>query len=866
MSLRTKLILVLLLFSTVPVAVIGYIETVWSTQSLERQVGEISLELARLSLQRINEYLYTKFETVRSWPYVMDIARAYKGHPDAVLSRMLGHLANIHDEYYYIVMTDSEKNIIASSDRTLIGSALPPSSGFNHAMQGRPNIMDVAFNPVAGGHTLIITVPIKESPEAPEPVGVLSAALKWERVNSMITGLRVNGRKQNVANHLMLTSHNGLVISCSETEEMFSTNLIDIGMVSAEQAKYEQEGYLFETSEHGFESFVAYTYQLKYKDLPRLKWYLVFLQNPDRVFASINAFTKTAMYTLPVFISILAVIAVLFAGHLAKPVMAIASAAKALGKGDLNARVPITSRDEIGTLANSFNTMAENLQQAQSDRDEAEHAVRKSQAHLQEGERISHCGSWEWNVADNTSFWSQEYYRIFGYDPDQVQPDHNLFIKAIHPDDRDRVVKFIERALKDSETQCNIEFRIIRPDKTERVIYCDAEIIRDADGKPIRVMGVDLDITERRRAQEKLLQLSSAVEQNKEGVVVADIEGNIMYINTAFAGMHGYSVEEVLGEHISIFHSPEQMPELEDCTREVMETGAFNGEIWHARRDGSVFCGQMYNTLMRDNNGAPIGGIATLVDITESKEMAEELDLYREQINRTDRLAALGTLSATVAHELNQPLTVIRLMLQNCLVELQESKANRTIIESIGDSLAEIDKSSGIIQRFLTASRPPDRMSIRQVNIGKIPERIAGLFAHSARRARISLNLGKELPDILPCVCGSADMEQIFFILTENAIQAADGSRQRRLDVSGSCENGQVKLKFTDDCSGIEAENIKRIFEPFFTTKPREEGTGLGLSIVKRILDHRDGSIRVESTAGKGTTFHITLPTYDHCC
>ena len=865
MSLRTKIILVLLLFSTVPVVVIGYIATVWSTRSLERQIGESSLEFARLSLLRITESLYTKFETVNSWPYAMNLVEVMEtGHLSEV-SSTLDYLATIHDEYYYIVLADPY-NIVASSDRTLIGSQLPPFSGLAGAMNGKPKVKDVAFNPIAGGHSLVITVPIKRPGDDSKIIGVLSVALKWQEVNRMITGLQIDGQSQDIDNHLMLINNDGLVISCFGSEEMFTTNLIDIGMASARYACQHDDGYLVETSEHGSESFITYTYQKRFEDILGLKWSVLFLQDPDRVFASARAFAKTSAWLLPVIIGGFAVVSVIFAGRLTKPILAIASAAKLLGKGDLSARVPITSRDEIGTLANSFNTMAENLQQAQSDRDEAEHAVRKSQAHLQEGERISHCGSWEWNLADNTNFWSPEYYRIFGYDPDQVQPDHNLFIKAIHPEDRDRVVKFIERALKGGEVQCEIEFRVVRPDKTERIVYCNAEIIRDASGKPIRVTGVDLDITERRRAEEKLLYLSSAVEQNKEGVAVADMDGCLQYVNKAFAEMHGLGVDEALGQHLSIFHTPEQMQEVEEVNQQIIETGAFNGEVWHVRRDGSVFCGHMYNTLMYDEQGRPIGIIATLRDITASKQMAEELDVYREQINRTERLAALGTLSATVAHELNQPLTVIRLMLQNCLVELQESKASRTIIDSIEDSLAEIDKSSGIIQRFLTASRPPDRMSIRQVDIGKIPERIAGLFAHSARRARISLNLGKELPDILPCVCGSADMEQIFFILTENAIQAADGSRQRRLDVSGSCENGQVELKFSDDCCGIAAEDIKRIFEPFFTTKPREEGTGLGLSIVKRILDHRDGSIRVESAVGKGTTFHITLPTYDHCC
>lgn len=865
MSLRTKIILVLLLFSTVPVAVIGYIETVWSTQSLKRQVGESSLEFARLSLLRITDYLYTKFETVKNWPFVMNLPDIMETGRLNDVSNMLGHLTNIHDEFYYIVLADLNNTIVASSDCTLIGSQLPPFSGFDAAKKGTPMMKNVAFNPIAGGHALIIAVPVKDPGDNSKAVGVLSAALKWQEINSMITGLRINGRKQDIDNHLMLINNDSLTISCFDSEEMFTTNPLDLKMVSTVYTLRRNEGYLFETSEHDRHSFITYTYQRKLKDMPRLNWRMIFLQDPDRVFASAKAFAKTSALLLPVIIGGFAVISIIFARRLTKPILAIASAAKLLGKGDLDRRVPVRSHDEIGVLANSFNTMAGDLQQAKNARDEAEYAVRESQASLNEAQRIAHLGNWEWDLKAQTAIWSDEHYRIFGYKPGEVKVDYDLFVNCIHQDDRDKVIKLMDKALA-GKAPFEFEYRIVRPDKIEKTILCQAEVIRDGAGEAVRVIGTALDITERRRVQEKLLHLSSAVEQNKEGVGIADMEGNILYVNTAFAEMHGFAPEDILGEHISIFHTPEQMPEVEDCLSEVMETGVFNGELWHARRDGSVFCGHVYDTLMHDEQGRPIGIIATLRDITESKEMAEELDVYREQINRTERLAALGTLSATVAHELNQPLTVIRLMLQNCLVELHEVKASHAIIDNIEDSLAEVDKSSGIIQRFLAASRPADSLSTRQVDAGKIPEIIAGLFAHSAKRARISLNLGKELPDILPCVYGSADMEQIFFILTENAIHAADGSRQRRLDISGSCENGQVKLKFTDDCSGIEAENIKRIFEPFFTTKPREEGTGLGLSIVKRILDRHDGSIRVESTAGKGTTFHISLPAYDHCC
>lgn len=128
---------------------------------------------------------------------------------------------------------------------------------------------------------------------------------------------------------------------------------------------------------------------------------------------------------------------------------------------------------------------------------------------------------------------------------------------------------------------------------------------------------------ERKRAEEKLHLLSMAVEQSTEGIALVNLEGNILSINNAFAAMHGYKPEEVIGKNLSIFHNDEQMPSVEAVNRQVTETGDFNGEIWHIRRDGLVFPTWMHNSLLRDASGHTIGIIGTLRDIT-GRKLAED--------------------------------------------------------------------------------------------------------------------------------------------------------------------------------------------------------------------------------------------------
>ena len=137
--------------------------------------------------------------------------------------------------------------------------------------------------------------------------------------------------------------------------------------------------------------------------------------------------------------------------------------------------------------------------------------------------------------------------------------------------------------------------------------------------------------SEQKRVEERLRMLSSVVEQSTEGMAVADTAGNALYVNESFAAMHGYTPDELLGKHLSIFHTPEQMPEVDAANRQILETGRFSGEIWHARRDGTVFPSLMHNSVLRDESGTVIGMIGTLRDITERKRMEAR---YRDLVER----------------------------------------------------------------------------------------------------------------------------------------------------------------------------------------------------------------------------------------
>lgn len=240
------------------------------------------------------------------------------------------------------------------------------------------------------------------------------------------------------------------------------------------------------------------------------------------------------------------------------------------------------------------------------------------------------------------------------------------------------------------------------------------------------------------------------------------------------------------------------------------------------------------------------------------KRVQQELDVHYEKMRRAEQLASLGMVSATVAHELNQPLTVMRLFLQQGLRALKEDDVDK-IKEVIDDCLSEVTKAASTVDRFRRFARKAAPLYVTEVDLVEVAERVAGLLTAGARRSRLNLSVNVE--NRPPHIIGnSVELEQMFFVLIQNAIQATDGETQQDIKITISSADNSVQLTFADTCGGIEQKNMDKIFEPFFTTKPANVGTGLGLCILERIVKGHGGSVRVESQEGHGTIFYISLP------
>ena len=267
-------------------------------------------------------------------------------------------------------------------------------------------------------------------------------------------------------------------------------------------------------------------------------------------------------------------------------------------------------------------------------------------------------------------------------------------------------------------------------------------------------------------------------------------------------------------------------------------------------KDGSVIPVELSLSILEDpaeTGGKGLGLVLLLRDLTE-------IQYLKEHIRRQDRLAALGELSAGIAHEIRNPLGIIKGAAGILNKEIANKDARFDELSSI--ILEEVDRLNDVINDFLEFARPRPPLFKAQ-NINDIIRGTLQMTALQIEKSQVLLrtDFAPHLPSIM---IDEHQMHQVFLNLVLNALQATDAGDTIDVTTRFLAESGQVEILFRDGGSGIPAETIRKVFNPFFTTK--EKGTGLGLSVVNKIVENHHGIILLDSEEGKGTCFTIQLP------
>ena len=183
-------------------------------------------------------------------------------------------------------------------------------------------------------------------------------------------------------------------------------------------------------------------------------------------------------------------------------------------------------------------------------------------------------------------------------------------------------------------------------------VYLEVKVFRVGDGLGI----ITVDVTQRKQAEATIRTLSSAVEQSMDGIAIADLESKLFHVNGAYARLYGYTRDAMIGMNLKYLCCKEPTSECKVAIQQIQTQGSWTGEAEHIRKDGTTFPGYISVTLLHDDSGKAAGTLVLCRDMTELRQQAEELTKFRAQMARAEQLASLGTLSATVAHQIVQPL------------------------------------------------------------------------------------------------------------------------------------------------------------------------------------------------------------------
>ena len=502
----------------------------------------------------------------------------------------------------------------------------------------------------------------------------------------------------------------------------------------------------------------------------------------------------------------------------------------------------------------------------------AQEKLLRSEAYLAEAQKLTHTGIWVWDARTRRALYcSEEMFRIFGLDPQRDLPSRKNFRQRVHPEDRDWVDKRFERSIRERVDSFD-EYRVLLPDGTVRHINSSGHPVFDEDGELIEFVGTAVDVTERKGAELERRRLASLVEQAADLMAIADLSGGTpLYLNKAGMKMVGFdSWEEARarrGIHY-IFPADRQFVN-EVLWPTVLEKGSWSGEICFRHFKTGDPIPVHYSAFRIDDpeTGQPVNIGNVCRDITERKRAeakARENDRrYREmqtELAHANRVAAMGQLTASIAHEVNQPLTGVITYGDACLRwldgEVPRIDQARNAVEQM---IASARRASDVIARIRALSRK-DALETAQLDINKAIDDVITLIREEINVHGVSLQL--DLGASLPPVDGDRiQLQQVIMNLLMNGIQATSRvtGRPRELRIQ-TLEHGsdQIRVAVEDSGPGIEPENIDRVFKAFYTTKP--DGIGMGLSICRSIVEAHGGRLWATANVPHGATFQFTLP------
>jgi PAS domain S-box-containing protein len=499
----------------------------------------------------------------------------------------------------------------------------------------------------------------------------------------------------------------------------------------------------------------------------------------------------------------------------------------------------------------------------------AEAAARKAETLLRLTEETAGIGIWDWDIRAGAATWSPGLFRMLGLPPSLPEHAlHHTFFDRLHPEDRPRVEAAVQAALS-GEAPLRTPARILRPsgnganDVETRWIACHGEVVRDARGTPLRMIGINLDVTEHRDALSEA-QRSHAVAESLRltserrfraifdsaddcmFVVSAERDGRFAYraLNPAGLAVAGAPLEAILGRTPEEVLGPVKGAEMTANLRRARASGtALHYEpSWETPR-GWVTYDARYLPLAGGGRCEEVLGMAR--DVTALRQLEQTL----QQLQKVD---TLGQLAGGIAHDFNNVLAGF----QSCLLLLRKRFDAPEATALLEEGLRSVGRGKALTERLLGfARRQP--VTVAPLDVAHA---LGGVSELLRRTLGNGIRLTFETAEGLPPVQADRNLLELAILnLAINARDAMPGGGTLAIRARPVPGEEVVEVDIADTGTGMTPEVLASALEPFFTTKENGHGTGLGLSMVRAFLQQVGGDIRIESEPGRGTTVTLRL-------
>ncbi len=502
----------------------------------------------------------------------------------------------------------------------------------------------------------------------------------------------------------------------------------------------------------------------------------------------------------------------------------------------------------------------------------AEDEHRKSSENLEKAQEIARLGSWEWDIVSGEEKWSTQQYRIFGYEPNEIEVNYDLFVSVLHPNDKDRVLQAVADVLE-GKRPYHEEFRITKKDGSTCYVEAHGSVGRDENGKAIKMVGTILDITVRKQVEEELLKVNLELKGlfdsgNHVSIISTGLDGIITNFSKGSETLLGYTTDEMVGKQSpAILHIEEEVikrgNELSelfgreirgfDVFVEYAKQGKYESREWtYKRKDGSTFPVQLVITGIRNSNNELTGFLGIATDVSWQKQKEHELETTINIVGEQNK--RLLNFAYIVSHNLRSHSGNIEMILN--ILETAESDEEReemlALLKGISKSLTEtIVHLNEVVHIQTNLNIQKEKINLKNY-ANKIIEVLSGAIA--SKGGKIINNL----PADLEIEYNAAYMESVLLNFLSNGLKYCHPDRIAEVTLDIYYEDDRPVLRIKDNGLGIDLKrNGEKIFGLYKTFHNNADAKGIGLFISKNQIEAMGGKVEVESEVNKGTVFRI---------